>query len=243
MALPWLNPQWRPAVDSRSTIVFVHGAVVNGSEMALLRRRLRQLGYGVRLFQYQSMLKGLDKNVDRLAAFIGSTEGDTIHVVGHSMGGVLIRHVFERRPDPRPGRLIAIGSPLLDCWVGRRFLRIHPRVGRYLIGRTVFDHIAHPRDPIWRGTRDFGVIAGTYPFGIGAVFKSLPKPSDGVVLLDETRLGGINDHVTYRLNHFGMLFSKRCCAQLARFLALGSFAHATPAASGSESERMSTVTA
>jgi hypothetical protein len=57
-------------------------------------------------------------------------------------------------------------------------------------------------------------------------------------LLDETRLGGISDHVTYRLNHFGMLCSKRCCAQIARFLALGGFAHAAPAATGPESERV-----
>jgi pimeloyl-ACP methyl ester carboxylesterase len=241
MAAPWLNPLWRPADGSRATIVFVHGAVVNGWEMAVLRRRLGQLGYGTRLFQYQSMLKGLDQNVDRLGAFIASTDGDVIHLVGHSMGGVLIRQAFERRPDPRPGRLIAIGSPLLDCWLGRRFLRLHPWVGRYLIGRTVLDHISQPRDPEWRGRRDFGVLAGTYPFGIGAVFRSLPKPSDGVVLLEETRLGGISDHVTFRLNHFGMLFSKRCCAQIARFLALGGFAHATPAPSGLTPERLPAV--
>jgi pimeloyl-ACP methyl ester carboxylesterase len=239
MALPWLDPQWRAAANSKSTLVFVHGAVVNGWEMVVLRHRLHQLGYDVRLFQYQSMLKGLDENVTRLASFIKSTQGDTIHVVGHSMGGVLIRLAFERRDDPRPGRLIAIGSPLLDCWVGHRFLRLHPWLGRYLIGRTVFDHITHLRHPVWHGARDFGVIAGTYPFGIGAVFRSLPKPSDGVVLLDETRLGGISDHVTYRLNHFGMLFSKRCCAQVARFLALGSFAQAARAASGSEPKRLS----
>jgi|HubBroStandDraft_1064217.scaffolds.fasta_scaffold295329_1 pimeloyl-ACP methyl ester carboxylesterase len=238
MALPWLNPKWRPAAGSKPTIVFVHGAVVNGWETALLRHRLRQLGYHVRLFQYQSMLKGLDKNVDRLAAFIESTKEDTLHLVGHSMGGVLIRHVFERNPDPRPGRLIAIGSPFLDCWIGRRFLRVHPWVGKHLIGRTVFDHVTQPRDPVWRGARDFGVIAGTYPFGIGAIFRSLPKPSDGVVLLEETRLGGISDHVTYRLNHFGMLFSKRCCAQIARFLACGSFAHVTSAPSGTEGEQL-----
>jgi pimeloyl-ACP methyl ester carboxylesterase len=238
MALSCLDPQWRPAAGSKTTIVFVHGAVVDGFEMVLLRRRLRELGYGVRQFWYQSMLKGLDHNVERLTDFITATEGDTIHVVGHSMGGVLIRHVFERNPDPRPGRLIAIGSPLLDCWVGRRFLRLLPRLGRYLIGRTVFEHVSHPRDPVWRGQREFGVIAGTYPFGIGAIFPSLPRPSDGVVLINETRLEGISDHVTYRLNHFGMLFSRRCCAQIARFLALGNFAHTAAAPCGPDAERL-----
>jgi pimeloyl-ACP methyl ester carboxylesterase len=228
MSASWLDPAWRPPASARATVVFVHGAIVRGWEMGLLRRRLRRLGYRVRQFRYRSMMKGLDDNARRLGDFLRETEGDILHVIGHSMGGVLIRQVFEQNPDPRPGRLIAIGSPLLDCWVGRRFDRMHPRIGRWMVGRTVADHISRPHDPVWRGSRDFGVLAGTYRFGVGALFKSLPRPSDGVVLLDETRLEGIRDHATFRLNHFGMLFSTRCCAQIARFLATGEFAPSSP---------------
>jgi pimeloyl-ACP methyl ester carboxylesterase len=220
---PWLNPAWRPPASITSTIVFVHGAVVNGEEMFPLRHRLRRLGYRTRQFHYQSMLKSLDHNVLRLADFIRHTEGDVIHVIGHSMGGVLTRQVFERMPDPRPGRLIAVGSPFLDCWVGRRFNQMH--LGRYLIGKTVHDHISGPRDPVWRGTRDFGILAGIYPVGIAAIFKSHPHPSDGVVLLEETQLEGVRDRVVFKLNHFGMLLSTRCCAQIACFLATGAFEH------------------
>ncbi len=224
MSEPWLDPAWGPPPSTRATVVFVHGAIVRGWEMALLRRRLRRLGYRVRQFRYRSMMKGLDDNARRLSDFLRGTEGDVLHVVGHSMGGVLIRKVFEQTPDPRPGRLIVIGSPLLDCWVGRRFTRLHRRIGRWLVGRTVADHLARPSDPVWHGARDFGVLAGTYRFGVGALFKTFPRPSDGVVLLDETRLEGIRGHTTFRLNHFGMLFSRRCCAQIARFLATGGFA-------------------
>jgi len=235
----WLNQEWRPPASVPASIVFVHGAVVNGWEMGLLRHRLGQLGYRVRQFEYQSMLKGLDYNVLRLRDFIREAEGEVLHVVGHSMGGVLTRRVFEQAPDPRPGRLVAIGSPLRDCWVGRRIDRFHHHWGRYLVGRTVHDHISRPHDPAWHGSRDFGVIAGTYPFGIGAIFQSHPRPSDGVVLLHETCLEGVRDQVTFRLNHFGMLFSKRCCAQIARFLALGAFAHAAPAPFESKTDKFS----
>jgi pimeloyl-ACP methyl ester carboxylesterase len=217
-----LDPAWRPAPGLRATIVFAHGAVVNGLEMAQLRGRLARLGYATRQFHYHSMLAGLEENVARLKDFIAETEGDVIHVVGHSMGGVLLRHVFERMPDPRPGRLVALGSPFLDCWTAHRVIELHHR-GYSLLGRTAHDHVRQPRDPVWRGVRDLGVIAGTYPFGIGCVFPGLPRPSDGVVLWQETRLGGIADHVTYRLNHFGLLFSRRCCRQVARFLATGKF--------------------
>jgi len=232
-----LDPAWTPPAESRAAIVFVHGAIVRGWEMRPLRNRMRRLGYRVRQFRYRSMLLGLDENVRRLRQFVRETEGDVVHVVGHSMGGVLARLAFEQDPDPRPGRIVAIGSPLLDCWVARRFLRWHPRIGRLCIGRTVADHISRPADPVWRGTRDLGILAGTFPFGIGAIFKSLPRPSDGVVLLEETRLQGMRDHVEYRLNHFGMLFSRRCTLQVAGFLATGRFLQPPGAARG-ESGRL-----
>jgi pimeloyl-ACP methyl ester carboxylesterase len=221
MSPSWLEPTWRPA--PRSVIVFVHGAVVNGWEMGLLRHRLAQAGYGVRQFHYHSMLRGLDENVVRLRDFIAATEGDVVHVIGHSMGGVLAREVFEKMPDPRPGRLIAIGSPLVDCWVGRRVGRLHARFGPWLTGRTVHDHLERPGHPVWHGARDFGVLAGTFPFGIGRLFRDLPGVNDGVVLLEETRLHGLRDHASVRLNHFGMLLSRRCCTQMASFLATGRF--------------------
>jgi pimeloyl-ACP methyl ester carboxylesterase len=221
MTAPWLRQEWKATPDA--TIVFVHGAVVNGLEMGLLRWRLRQLGYRVRQFHYHSMLLGIEENTRRLGQFIAETPGATLHVVGHSMGGVLTRRVFEEMPDPRPGRLVAIGSPLLDCWVARRVSALHRRA-HYLIGKTVHEHITGPRNPAWRGQRDFGVIAGTYPFGIGLIFPNLPKPSDGVVLWDETRLQGLHDHCTFPVNHFGLLLSRRVTAEIARFLATGRFA-------------------
>ena len=223
MAELWISPEWQAPPATSTTIVFVHGAVVNGWEMVLLRFRLRQLGYKTRLFQYHSMTVGLDENVKRLKTFITQTEGDVVHVIGHSMGGVLTRLAFERDPDPRPGRLIAVGSPFLDCWIGHRVICWGDWCSS-LLGRTVYDHIRRSRDPVWRGGRDLGVLAGTYPFGIGRVFPDLPKPSDGVVLWEETRLQGLKDHVTYRINHFGLLLSQRCTAQMACFLATGAFA-------------------
>ncbi len=230
--LSWLDPAWRAA--PRSTIVLAHGAVVNGWEMGTLRRRLRQLGYEVRQFHYRSMSLGLDENVKRLRDFIAATEGDVVHVVGHSMGGVLVRDVFEKMPDPRPGRLIAIGSPLTDCWVGRRFGRLHEHFGPYLTGRTVQDLLSRSFVPHWRGARVFGVLAGTFPFGFGRFFPpNCPRRAYGVVLLEETRLHGIRDHVTCGFNlTLEMLFSRRCCRQMARFLATGSHEHRPRAESG-----------
>ena len=226
MSSDWLNPAWKPA-SGGETIVLIHGALVDGWEMWPLRWRLTRLGYRVVQFRYQSMLKGIDENAALLSEFLRQTPGDTLHVIGHSMGGVLLRQVFEQTPDPRPGRIIAIGSPFLDVWIGHRIKAIN-RFGYHLIGKTVHDHIRRQNDPVWQGERDFGVIAGTYPLGIGRVFADLPPGSDGTILWDETRLQGIRDHVTIHLNHFSLLFSRRCTAYVARFLATGQFTDEIP---------------
>jgi pimeloyl-ACP methyl ester carboxylesterase len=210
----------RPAPGT--VIVFAHGAIVNGHEMVLLRGRMKRLGYGVRQFRWGSIAVSLEKNLERFAHFLAHTEADTVHVVGHSMGGVLARLLFERAPDPRPGRIVAIGSPLTDCWVARKFGALHPWLP-WLASRAGRDYLAREIDPIWRGSRDFGALAGTYPLGVGTIFRDLPTPSDGVVLLEETKLGGLSDHATYRLNHFGLLLSKRCAAAVAQFLESGNF--------------------
>jgi pimeloyl-ACP methyl ester carboxylesterase len=206
----------------KSTVILIHGAIVNQWTMMFLAARLRRAGWKVRLFAYRSMRVGLEENVRRLRAFIAETPGEVLHVVGHSMGGVLMRHVFEQEPAPRPGRLVAIGSPFLDCWVARRGEGLPG--GKLWMGQTVWDHLAGARDPVWRGRRDLGVMAGTFPLGLGSLFPGLPKPSDGVVLWKETRLEGMTAHLTFRLNHFGMLGSRRCADQIALFLYRGIFA-------------------
>jgi pimeloyl-ACP methyl ester carboxylesterase len=219
-----MSDDLRPAPGT--VVVFVHGAIVNGHEMVLLRGRLKRLGYGVRQFHWKSLTAPLDENLALFGRFLAGTDAETLHVVGHSMGGVLTRLLFERTPDPRPGRLVAIGSPLTDCWTGRRFVNLHTRIGPLMASRSVHDYLSAPIDPVWRGSREFGVLAGTYPFGIGAIFRDLPTPSDGVVLLSETQLQGITDHLTFRLNHFGMLFSHRCASAVAYFLQTGRFQEA-----------------
>lgn len=218
-------PDFSPAPLShgQTSVVLVHGALVNGGEMGLLRRRLRRQGYAVHQFYYHSRMTGFEENMGRLRRFLEETPGEILHVVGHSMGGVLIRHLFERNPDPRPGRLVAVGSPFLDSRVGRR-VDGWGFIGRYLVGKTVHDYLALPREPVWHGARELGVLAGTFPLGVGSLLPGLPGPHDGVVRWEETRLAGIADHATCGLNHLGMLFSRRCTAQIVRFLEQGSFA-------------------
>jgi hypothetical protein len=76
--------------------------------------------------------------------------------------------------------------------------------------------------------REFGVIAGSRPLGIGRVVApDLPAPSDGVISVEETRVPGMRDHIVLNVNHSGMLVSRAVAHQICVFLRNGAFEHAS----------------
>jgi hypothetical protein len=70
---------------------------------------------------------------------------------------------------------------------------------------------------------EVGAIAGTYPLGLGRLFVRLPRPSDGVVLVEETRFPGMRAHLCLPVAHSAMLVSARVARQVGAFLRKGEF--------------------
>jgi hypothetical protein len=81
----------------------------------------------------------------------------------------------------------------------------------------------------WHLKRDMGVIAGTYPMGAGKMV-GMRGVCDGTVLLEETRLPGVTDHIELPASHFGLLVSRMTHAQVEHFLQQGRFCRAALAA-------------
>lgn len=157
-------------------------------------------------------------NRDNLAA----VPGDTLHVVGHSLGGLLALHTLLRYPDPRPGRVVCLGSPLRGS-VAARALAGLP-FGQEILGQTMREAVLDGGLDEYRGAREVGVIAGTMGLGLGVVIENLPIPNDGTVAVEETRLPGIRDHLEIEVSHTGLLVSPLVASQTAFFLRHGQFA-------------------
>jgi hypothetical protein len=79
--------------------------------------------------------------------------------------------------------------------------------------------------PPWLGSHDLGVIAGSLRMGIGMIIPGVPRPSDGTVAVEETRLEGMADHIVLPVSHFGMLLSSGVAKQTIHFLSNGFFKH------------------
>jgi pimeloyl-ACP methyl ester carboxylesterase len=201
------------------SIVLVHGLWMKGQEMYLLRRRLQRAGYRVCRFSYRSVASDLGENAARLNAFLQQVEGDTVHFVAHSLGGLVVRRLFHDFPAQRPGRIVTLGTPHSGSYVADRMSR--NTLFRRLLGRSLMPLTGEL--PPWPGGRDLGSIAGTLSAGVGWLVRGLPRPNDGTVAVAETRLDGMTDHLLIHASHMALLFSKEAALQTTYFLQHGRF--------------------
>lgn len=205
------------------TVVVVHGLWMTGMEGALLRKRLADdYGFLTRQYSYHTVQVGLEDNIRLLHEFLAGVAGEVVHVVGHSLGGLLALHTLARFPEPRPGRVVCLGSPLRGSMAARAMAGLP--FGEDILGATVREAVLNGGLDEYRGAREVGVIAGTLGVGLGVVIENLPEPNDGTVAVVETQLPGIRDHLEIAVSHTGLLVSPLVASQTAYFLRHGQFA-------------------
>ena len=140
-----------------------------------------------------------------------------------SLGGLITLRLLAQEPDPRIGRVVLLGTPYAGCHCGAT-LAATPGLAR-LVGRTFDDWFGLPR-PVLPPATEVGIIAGTRRLGIGRMIPGLPRPNDGCIAVDETRLATASDSIALNVSHSGMLVSRACTGQIASFLKTGKFIHA-----------------
>lgn len=208
-----------------TVIVYVHGLWQRGSEALWLRRRLaRDVVADVRTFSYPSVAADAGANARALAKFLTAIRADTLHLVGHSLGGVVIWKAFEEEGAAArlpPGRIVLMGAPLRGSRSARNLARLP--FGRQIMGLGVGEELLEPRERLWHGSRELGVIAGDLGVGLGRLVGMLKGASDGTILVEETQIRGAADHVVLRVSHTGMLFSAAAAGAAAAFLRMGRF--------------------
>lgn len=204
------------------TIILIHGLWMRGIVMLPQQRWLTRRGFSVRRYSYPSMRRGLQHNARALSQFVASTNSDNIHLVGHSLGGLVALSMLAQYRDPRVRRVVLMGSPCMGCHCASVLLRT-PSLAA-IVGRSLKEWLELPRTQ-FPDSPEIGVLSGSRSLGLGRLISGLPRPNDGVVSVTETRLPEARDFITLPVSHSEMLISRACADQVAAFLGSGSFKH------------------
>lgn len=201
----------------------MHGLWLSGVFLFFLARHLRRCGFRVHTFSYASVRKDLRANAVDLQAFVARLDAPTVHFVGHSLGGIVIRALFHYFPQQRPGRIVTLAAPHGGSHVGERIAR--SGLGRRMLGASVRQLLARVPQGWTLPERDLGVISGTVPIGAGRLFSNRGGIGDGLLTLDEATLPGATDAIELRVAHTAMPFARQTGEQVCQFLRTGRFRH------------------
>lgn len=203
-------------------VVYVHGLWLSGRESLVLRRRLaRYFGFRVHRFRYSTISSNMREITRSLCSFVHSLGSYPVHLVGHSLGGLVIYRFLQRYPQQPQGRVVFLGTP---CKPSRVALEaVHIRLVASLMNQSAAEELLRNRERRWTMKRDLGIIAGTQPLGVGRFLAHFEEACDGTVAVSETRLPGAKDHIVLPVSHLGMLMSARVARETGLFLRDGHF--------------------
>lgn len=203
-------------------IIIVHGLWMTGLELGVLQHRLRaEHGFEPTIFSYPSITGSMTEHVASLHAYVQAHKSERLHFVGHSLGGIVILKMLEAYDDIPPGRVVCLASPMQGSCAVDGFARWP--FARAALGAAICEEVLSTKKRQWDGRRDVGIIAGSLSIGLGRLFAEFHEPSDGTLLVSETKLDGAKDHIVMPVSHSGIVFSVDVTNQIAKFLKEGAF--------------------
>ena len=202
-----------------SHVILLHGIWMNPVELLPFGLRLKRLGFKVHYFNYNSILTTPARAARKLQVKIDHLGVTKLHYVAHSLGGLVLLHLFDQFADLPSGRVVMLGSPVQGSRLAQRLSR--SIILKPFVGKAMERGLSGEDIPNWQGNRDWAMLAGSKPLGIGTLFGGFNGPNDGTVLIDETRHPAQKVHITLPLGHLGLLYSPTTPALTAEFLMTG----------------------
>jgi hypothetical protein len=208
----------------KPTVVLLHGLARRAGSLRALGAQLERAGYPIWSTSYPSRRLSIADAAAAVTEEIArDLPGRPLAAVTHSLGGVLVRHMHDPRlrwqrivmlAPPNGGSALAAElspSPLFAWFYGPA-------------GRELGDPHDWPAPPA-----PFAVIAGTrarHPANPTTWVRHRAldgRPSDGTVLVDETRLDGMSDHAEVDATHTWIMRHPRVLPLTLAFLEHGAF--------------------
>jgi pimeloyl-ACP methyl ester carboxylesterase len=203
---------------------------MTGAESLLMRRHLAAHGWRLVILPYSSVAESMDVVARRCAGRVQTIARGTlqpVHLLGHSLGGLIIYRAFELGLLPASRysgdycRVVFLGTPVRGSQSARLMAKFSP--ARRLLGEIGRSYLPQGVLPHWPFAAQLGIIAGTNPRGLGRILGPFNGPNDGTVAVAETMLEGAADHCELSISHTGLPLSAEVADQVASFIATGRF--------------------
>ena len=193
------------SLDHQDGVILLHGISRTALSFRKMQAALEAAGFATLNIDYPSRhhaLEALGEHIrPAVALFAAGIEGQ-LHFACHSMGGLLARVTISRYRPERLGRVVMLGTPnggseiadrlnnvfLYRAWFGPAGAQLGTR--RDAATSALFPPVDYPVG-IVAGNRSVDPIASRF----------LPKPHDGRVSVENTKLDGMADHVVIATSH------------------------------------------
>lgn len=206
-------------------VVLLHGILRSSRCMEKIALQLEDEGFETLNLDYPSIKHDLHKLADSVAERINETVrgNQTVHLVGFSMGGLLIRALLHNYDITNLGRVVMIGTPNHGSEVAdfvHRFWLYEALYGP--AGQQLITDQAQLE--WWSEEIDYelGIIAGDVSL-LGRGWWLIQGDNDGLVSVESTRLEGMRDHITVPGLHGFLPGNPQVIRQTVTFLKEGRF--------------------
>ena len=216
---------------SGQCVILLHGLARTSNSMEIMEKALNEAGYHTVNIDYPSRSMKIQEltplAMNRGVNDCQSKDATVIHIVTHSMGGILARYYLAKNELPRFGHLVQLAPPNKGSLITDKFRNEHWY--KWLTGPagqqlgTGKDGIPGLLGPVDYST---GVIAGDEHSAIDNwLAEEIPGKDDGKVSVGNAKVEGMRDFIVVPHNHISIMKQLEVIRQTLYFLKHGNFNH------------------
>jgi pimeloyl-ACP methyl ester carboxylesterase len=206
-------------------VVLLHGLARTSRSMARLEKYLSARGYRVVNIDYPSRKHRIAELAEmiRQEVVAKTRDGEKIHFITHSMGGIILRTIQQNNPLPHLGRVVMLSPPNQ----GSEVVDVLGNLSLFgFINGPAGREIGTDEQSFLRqlGKIDFelGVITGDRSINwINSLF--IPGKDDGKVSIENAKIEGMADFRVVHVSHPFIMKDQKVMNECLHFLRNGYF--------------------